>query len=113
MVGIITILNSIKCCEVISFFPPRSLTNCQMLLFSATYDTSVMEFAEKIIPHDPIIIKLRREEESLDNIKQYYIECSTQQEKFEALSNIYSAISIGQSMIFCAVSFSYIIKIGF
>ncbi|CAL1543690.1 unnamed protein product [Lymnaea stagnalis] len=76
--------------------------SCQMLLFSATYDTSVMEFAEKIIPNDPIVIKLRREEESLDNIKQYYIECTSQEEKFEALSNIYGAISIGQSMIFCA-----------
>ncbi|XP_035826542.1 ATP-dependent RNA helicase DDX19A [Aplysia californica] len=76
--------------------------DCQMLLFSATYDSSVMEFAGKIIPNDPVIIKLRREEESLDNIKQYYIECNSQQEKFEALSNIYSAISIGQSMIFCA-----------
>ncbi|KAI8796260.1 ATP-dependent RNA helicase DDX19A [Biomphalaria glabrata] len=76
--------------------------NCQMLLFSATYDESVMAFAEKIIPNDPVIIKLRREEESLDNIKQYYIECSSQEEKFEALSNIYGAISIGQSMIFCA-----------
>lgn len=79
----------------------RGLSDCQMLLFSATYDKSVMDFAEKIIPNDPIIIKLRREEESLDNIKQYYIECNNQQEKFEALSNIYSAISIGQSMIFC------------
>ncbi|KAH9504391.1 ATP-dependent RNA helicase ddx19a [Bulinus truncatus] len=76
--------------------------NCQMLLFSATYDESVMSFAEKIIPNDPVIIKLRREEESLDNIKQYYIECNSQEEKFEALSNIYGAISIGQSMIFCA-----------
>lgn len=76
---------------------------CQMLLFSATYDTSVMEFAEKVIPNDPVIIKLRREEESLENIKQYYIECHDQEEKFIALANIYGAISIGQSMIFCAV----------
>lgn len=78
--------------------------DCQMLLFSATYDESVMKFAERVIPNDPIVIKLKREEESLDNIKQYYVECSNMEEKFEALSNIYSAVSIGQSMIFCAVS---------
>ncbi|XP_059178565.1 DEAD-box helicase Dbp80-like [Physella acuta] len=76
--------------------------HCQMLLFSATYDASVMDFAEKVIPNDPVIIKLRREEESLENIKQYYIECNDQEEKFIALANIYGAISIGQSMIFCA-----------
>lgn len=74
---------------------------CQMLLFSATYEGQVMDFAQKIIPNDPIVIRLRREEESLDNIKQYYIECHSVEEKYQALCNIYGSISIGQSMIFC------------
>nr|CAI5830468.1 unnamed protein product [Callosobruchus analis] len=47
-------------------------TTCQMMFFSATYDQEVMEFAEHIVKN-PIIIRLRREEESLDNIKQYYV----------------------------------------
>ncbi|ELT87428.1 hypothetical protein CAPTEDRAFT_209158 [Capitella teleta] len=74
--------------------------DCQMLLFSATYDSQVMKFAQAVVP-DPIVIRLRREEESLKNIKQFFIRCSSLQEKFHALSNIYGAISIGQSMIFC------------
>lgn len=73
---------------------------CQMMLFSATYSEDVMQFAEQIVP-DPIIIKLKREEESLDTISQYYIECRNRDEKFEALSNIYGSISIGQAIIFC------------
>lgn len=77
--------------------------DCQLLLFSATYDDTVMRFAESVV-HDAIIIKLRREEQSLDNIKQYYIECTSLEDKFSALSNIYGSISIGQSMIFCHVS---------
>ncbi|KAL5014955.1 hypothetical protein ScPMuIL_009225 [Solemya velum] len=76
--------------------------DCQMLLFSATYVEDVMKFAQAVIPNKPIVIKLRREEESLENIKQYYIECSSKEEKFQAIANIYGAISIGQSMIFCA-----------
>ncbi|XP_069115215.1 ATP-dependent RNA helicase DDX19A-like [Argopecten irradians] len=76
--------------------------DCQMLLFSATYDDDVMRFAQAVIPNNPVIIKLRREEQSLDNIKQYYIECKDKESKFQALSNIYGSISIGQSMIFCA-----------
>ncbi|XP_061189592.1 ATP-dependent RNA helicase DDX19A-like isoform X1 [Saccostrea echinata] len=76
--------------------------DCQMLLFSATYEDEVMRFAQAVIPNNPIVIRLRREEQSLDNIKQYYIECSDQEGKFQALSNIYGSISIGQSMIFCA-----------
>lgn len=76
--------------------------DCQMLLFSATYDEEVMKFAQAVIPNSPVVIKLRREEESLDNIRQFYVQCRDQEDKFQALSNIYGAISIGQSMIFCA-----------
>ncbi|XP_060584005.1 ATP-dependent RNA helicase DDX19A-like [Ruditapes philippinarum] len=75
---------------------------CQMLLFSATYDDEVMKFAQAVIPNNPVVIKLRRDEESLDNIRQFYVQCRDQEDKFQALSNIYGAISIGQSMIFCA-----------
>lgn len=74
--------------------------SCQMMLFSATYEEEVMNFAESII-YDPVVIRLRREEESLDTIKQYYVECKSQEDKYVALSNIYGVISIGQAMIFC------------
>ncbi|GBN33455.1 ATP-dependent RNA helicase DDX19A [Araneus ventricosus] len=73
---------------------------CQMMLFSATYSDDVMNFAEHIVPN-PIIIRLKKEEESLDNIKQYYIVCKSPEEKFEALCNVYGTVSIGQAMIFC------------
>uniref|UniRef100_A0A8C0DQV1 RNA helicase n=1 Tax=Balaenoptera musculus TaxID=9771 RepID=A0A8C0DQV1_BALMU len=74
--------------------------NCQMLLFSATFEDSVWKFAQKVVP-DPNIIKLKREEETLDTIKQYYVLCSSRDEKFQALCNIYGAITIAQAMIFC------------
>ncbi|KAJ8016922.1 hypothetical protein DPEC_G00012390 [Dallia pectoralis] len=73
---------------------------CQMLLFSATFEDSVWKFAERVIP-DPNIIKLKREEETLDTIKQYYVLCNDNEEKFTALCNIYGAITIAQAMIFC------------
>ena len=50
--------------------PSRQLANsCQKVLFSATYSDEVMRFAETVIP-DALIIRLKRSEESLDNIKQ-------------------------------------------
>ncbi|XP_054720608.1 DEAD-box helicase Dbp80-like [Uloborus diversus] len=73
---------------------------CQMLFFSATYTSEVMEFAEFIVT-DPIIIRLRKEEESLDNVKQYYIVCKSEVDKYRFLSNIYGVVSIGQAIIFC------------
>ncbi|XP_063231917.1 DEAD-box helicase Dbp80-like [Bacillus rossius redtenbacheri] len=74
--------------------------NCQMMFFSATYENDVMEFAEAIVS-SPVIIRLKREEESLDNIKQFYVTCRSEEDKFRAISNIYSVITIGQAIIFC------------
>lgn len=73
---------------------------CQMMLFSATYDTDVMTFAENIVAN-PVIIRLRREEESLDNIGQYWVQCETEELKYNAIANIYGVVTIGQAMIFC------------
>uniref|UniRef100_A0A8C2CS47 RNA helicase n=1 Tax=Cyprinus carpio TaxID=7962 RepID=A0A8C2CS47_CYPCA len=50
---------------------------------------------------NPNIIKLKREEETLDTIKQYYVLCNSKEDKFNALCNIYGAITIAQAMIFC------------
>ncbi|KAM4610628.1 ATP-dependent RNA helicase DDX19A [Polymixia lowei] len=74
--------------------------DCQMLLFSATFEDSVWKFAERIIP-DPNIIRLKREEETLDTIKQYYMVCKDKEDKFTALCNIYGSLTIAQAMIFC------------
>jgi ATP-dependent RNA helicase DDX19/DBP5 len=75
-----------------------------MMLFSATYEEKIMEFARNIVPN-AYVISLKREEESLDNIKQYYVMCRTHEEKYAAITNIYGVVTIGQAMIFCHVSF--------
>ena len=71
-----------------------------MMFFSATYEQDVMEFAEGIVSN-PLIIRLKREEESLHNIKQYYVMCRNLEDKYSAISNIYGVVTIGQAMIFC------------
>lgn len=79
---------------------------CQMMLFSATYNDDVMEFARSIIPDPVLILKLRVEEQSLDNINQYYIDVNNEQEKYEALTNIFGTISMGQAFIFVETKMS-------
>lgn len=71
-----------------------------MMFFSATYSKEVMEFAMYIVPN-PIIIRLKREQESLDNIKQYYVRCNNLDAKYRAIQNIYGVISVGQAIMFC------------
>ncbi|TWW57191.1 ATP-dependent RNA helicase DDX19A [Takifugu flavidus] len=73
---------------------------CQMLFFSATFEDSVWSFAEKIIPN-PNIIRLKREEETLDNIRQFYMVCKDKEEKFAALCNLYGCLTIAQTIVFC------------
>ncbi|KAM4702944.1 ATP-dependent RNA helicase DDX25 [Rhinophrynus dorsalis] len=73
---------------------------CQMLLFSATFEDSVWSFAERIVP-DPNIIKLKKEELTLDNIQQFYEPCNSSESKFISLDNIYGTLTIAQAIIFC------------
>ncbi|XP_056398727.1 ATP-dependent RNA helicase DDX25 isoform X2 [Hyla sarda] len=74
--------------------------NCQMLLFSATFEDSVWCFAERIVP-DPNIIKLKKEELTLQNIRQFYDFCEDKAAKYKALINMYTSITIAQVIIFC------------
>lgn len=73
-----------------------------MLLFSATFKETVRAFAVQIVS-SPIVIKLREEELTLSNIRQYFFVCRSREEKYRALCNIYGSITIGQAMIFCQV----------
>lgn len=61
-----------------------------------------------------ITFSLHREQESLDNIKQYYVRCRTENEKYQAIQNVYGVITVGQAIIFCHVRlqiFVYLQKI--
>uniref|UniRef100_A0A3B3CHI2 RNA helicase n=1 Tax=Oryzias melastigma TaxID=30732 RepID=A0A3B3CHI2_ORYME len=74
--------------------------DCQMLLFSATFEDSLWDFAERVIP-DANVIRLKREEQTLDNIKQFHVLCNNKEEKLEALYNLYGTLTIAQAIIFC------------
>ncbi|CAH8550985.1 unnamed protein product [Dicrocoelium dendriticum] len=75
--------------------------DCQILLFSATYEDEVMDFARELVPN-PIEIRVKRTQLPLKNIKQYYILFKDWTEKYAALADIYGDFHIGQAIIFCA-----------
>ena len=75
-------------------------SSCEMMLFSATYSDGVMDFARTIIPN-PIVLRLKREKQTLDNIGQFYIRCYDQEQKYQAIEQIYAHLIIGQAIIFC------------
>ena len=60
-----------------------------------------------LVISNPNILQLKRSEESLDNIKQFYVWCTGEDGKFVALSNLYGVLTIGQCIVFCHVSCQY------
>ncbi|CAH8843463.1 unnamed protein product [Trichobilharzia szidati] len=76
--------------------------NCQILLFSATYEDSVIEFAHDFVPN-PIEFRIKRSQLPLKNIKQFYICFNDWIEKYQALKDIYGGFAVGQAIIFCAL----------
>lgn len=75
----------------------------QHILFSATFTDPVREFASKFAPAANEI-KLKQEELSVDGIKQFYMDCADESAKYDVLVELYSLLTIGQSIIFCMVS---------
>ncbi|KAG8905943.1 RNA helicase required for poly(A+) mRNA export [Tulasnella sp. 403] len=74
--------------------------NCQIVLFSATFAENVRNFATKFAP-GANEIRLKQEELSVEGIKQFYMDCENEEHKFEVLVQLYSLLTIGQSIIFC------------
>jgi len=72
---------------------------CQIALFSATFSQDLWKFALRFAPNANQI-SLKTEELSAEGIKQFYMDCKSEEQKFEILSAIYGLLTIGQSIIF-------------
>jgi ATP-dependent RNA helicase DDX19/DBP5 len=73
--------------------------DAQIVLFSATFPPSVMSFAETFAPNANQIT-LQVEELSVKGIKQMYLDCQNDEEKYAALLKFYGLMTIGSSVIF-------------
>uniref|UniRef100_A0A0M3HVQ2 RNA helicase n=1 Tax=Ascaris lumbricoides TaxID=6252 RepID=A0A0M3HVQ2_ASCLU len=75
----------------------RAGASYQSLLFSATFDDSVTQFANSFVK-DAVVITYQQ---ALHNVKQYYVMCANRDEKYNAIVSLYGGISIASSIIFC------------
>lgn len=73
----------------------------QLVLFSATFPTEVRAYAEAYVPNANSL-SLKQEELSVEGIKQLTMDCDSEQNKFEVLSELYGLLTIGSSIIFTA-----------
>lgn len=74
----------------------------QILLFSATFPDLVMKYAQQFAP-GANEIKLRRDELTVGGIKQMFMDCQGDEEKYNTLASLYGLMTIGSSIIFVKV----------
>jgi translation initiation factor 4A len=72
----------------------------QVGLFSATMNDNFFNITKKFM-RDPIKILVKNEELTLEGIRQYYINLEHNEFKFDTLCDLYSGISVSQSIIYC------------
>ncbi|KAL1515156.1 hypothetical protein AB1Y20_004217 [Prymnesium parvum] len=72
----------------------------RVALFSATMPPEVLDLTCKFMAADAVSVLVKRELQTLDGIKQYYVNVQRDDHKFGTLCDLYGSLSITQAMIF-------------
>ena len=72
----------------------------QIVLLSATMPQDVLEVTTKFM-NNPVRILVKKDELTLEGIKQFYINVELEDYKFDCLCDLYDSISVTQAVIFC------------
>jgi len=82
--------------DVYRYLPPST----QVVLVSATLPHEVLEMTSKFM-NDPIRILVKRDELTLEGIKQFFVAVEKEEWKFDTLCDLYDTLTITQAVIFC------------
>ena len=72
----------------------------QVALFSATMPQDILDISKKFM-RDPVRILVKKDELTLEGIKQFYVELEKDSWKFETLCDLYESFAIAQAIIYC------------
>merc|ERR1712127_8102 len=67
---------------------------------SSTKPTDILEISEKFM-RDPVRILVKRDELTLEGIKQFYVAVDKEEWKLETLCDLYETLTITQAIIYC------------
>ncbi|KAI5779097.1 P-loop containing nucleoside triphosphate hydrolase protein [Geopyxis carbonaria] len=84
-----------QCIRVKQSVPPAT----QIVLFSATFPDKVVQYANQFAPNANQIT-LKHEELTVEGIKQLYMDCANEEDKYRILLDLYHIMTIGSSIIF-------------
>jgi translation initiation factor 4A len=75
-------------------------SDVQVCLFSATMPPEVLEMTNKFM-RDAVRILVKRDELTLEGIRQYYIAIEKEEWKLDTLCDLYETLTITQAIIYC------------
>ena len=74
--------------------------NIQVGLFSATFPSELYNLTTKFM-RDPKRILVKQDQLTLQGIRQYYVGLENDEQKYAALKDLFSTISVSQCIIYC------------
>jgi ATP-dependent RNA helicase len=72
----------------------------QVVLISATMPREVLDMTNKFM-NDPLRVLVKRDELTLEGIKQFFVPVEKEHWKFDTLCDLYDSLTITQAVIFC------------
>lgn len=72
----------------------------QICLFSATMPLEVLDVTQRFL-RDPIHVLVKKDELTLEGIKQFYIAIGREEWKLDTLCDLYGSLAITQAIIYC------------
>jgi len=82
--------------DVYRYLPPQ----IQVLVISATLPREVLEMTQKFMT-EPVRVLVKRDELTLEGIKQFFVAVEREEWKFDTLCDLYDTLTITQAVIFC------------
>ncbi|KAI8820176.1 P-loop containing nucleoside triphosphate hydrolase protein [Fimicolochytrium jonesii] len=82
--------------EVFQLLPPAT----QVVLLSATMPAEVLEVTKRFM-RDPVRILVKRDELTLEGLKQFFVAVEKEEWKLDTLCDLYETVTITQAVIFC------------
>lgn len=82
--------------SIYRYLPPT----LQVVLVSATLPKEVVEITNKFM-NNPFRVLVKRDELTLEGIKQFFVSVEKEQWKFDTLCDLYESLIITQAVVFC------------
>eukprot|EP01053_Blabericola_migrator_P005472 Blabericola_migrator_1__5471@NODE_2797_length_2342_cov_93_254945_g1753_i0_p1_GENE_NODE_2797_length_2342_cov_93_254945_g1753_i0NODE_2797_length_2342_cov_93_254945_g1753_i0_p1_ORF_typecomplete_len393_score73_50DEAD/PF00270_29/3_5e47DEAD/PF00270_29/1_3e02Helicase_C/PF00271_31/3_7e02Helicase_C/PF00271_31/4_7e32ResIII/PF04851_15/2_9e12ResIII/PF04851_15/1_8e03ERCC3_RAD25_C/PF16203_5/3_2e03ERCC3_RAD25_C/PF16203_5/1_7e10AAA_19/PF13245_6/2_2e06CMS1/PF14617_6/1_4e05AAA_30/PF13604_6/2_2e05AAA_30/PF13604_6/ len=82
--------------EIYRYLPPQT----QVVLVSATLPHEVLEMSTKFM-NDPFRVLVKRDELTLEGIRQFFVAVEKEAWKFDTLTDLYETLTVTQAVVFC------------